>query len=472
MDVAAVPHYLEKHLRDLEDGVNISPGHRFGLFFPVWEKDSWRLNEKTKTNALSQVLSTNAPQISLLEAIVARQQHLATSNHPTHFSVAAKATAPFISGIGYEHPLENGFSFLSPYGLPYLPGSSVKGVVRRAAEQLATGWADENQLWEFIYIWILFGFDASSGYLSEPSRRDSDDFVLSERRQLHHSFLHYAEAKLYDPAALMYFLGSVLSGEDLVHYLKDPAVFLKDLANSKSGSLNEKTALCERIHYQGALRFWDVFPRPPRNSIPHGLFKMDILTPHYGTYYQQSDPPADCGQPLPNVFLTVAPGCDFIFHVDCKLSNVPEPLRSRCHDLLSQAFSHAFEWLGFGAKTSVGYGQMEHYEPYRVQKGMKPSAPPESQVPHRQDTVEPAVEVEVWDGATLIWTIQNKRLTVTHQVEKRDAKPRTAFWIDPDRSKIPEAMHKRLFKDRRAVRAKVTVSVRGNLFEIVSIEDN
>ena len=36
-----------------------------------------------------------------------------------------------------EHPLENGFAFLQPYGLPYLAGSGVKGVLRQTARLLA-----------------------------------------------------------------------------------------------------------------------------------------------------------------------------------------------------------------------------------------------------------------------------------------------------------------------------------------------
>lgn len=55
----------------------------------------------------------------------------------------AIAVSPFTTGLGNEHPLENGFAFLNPYGLPYLPGSGVKGVLRRAARELASGdWGD------------------------------------------------------------------------------------------------------------------------------------------------------------------------------------------------------------------------------------------------------------------------------------------------------------------------------------------
>ena len=41
----------------------------------------------------------------------------------------------FITGLGRSHPVENGFAWHSTLGTPYLPGSSVKGMVRAWAEQ-------------------------------------------------------------------------------------------------------------------------------------------------------------------------------------------------------------------------------------------------------------------------------------------------------------------------------------------------
>lgn len=40
----------------------------------------------------------------------------------------------FVTGLGAPHPLENGFTFDRAAGVPYLPGSSVKGVARAGAE--------------------------------------------------------------------------------------------------------------------------------------------------------------------------------------------------------------------------------------------------------------------------------------------------------------------------------------------------
>lgn len=43
----------------------------------------------------------------------------------------------FVTGLGRSHPVENGFAWHPTLGVPYLPGSSVKGIVRAWAEREA-----------------------------------------------------------------------------------------------------------------------------------------------------------------------------------------------------------------------------------------------------------------------------------------------------------------------------------------------
>lgn len=83
---------------------------------------------------------------------------------------------------------------------------------------------------------------------------------------------------------------------------------------------------------------------------------MDILNPHHTKYYQEGHAPADCENPVPNFFLTVPEGSEFTFHVQCETSRLPDTLQSRWQELVKAALGHAFNWLGFGAKTAVGYG--------------------------------------------------------------------------------------------------------------------
>ena len=119
-------------------------------------------------------------------------------------------------------------------------------------------------------------------------------------------------------------------------------------------------------HLRGALVFWDVIPQIKGDSLT-----VEIMTPHQSHYYQEkrdhkagnSITPHDSGQPNPISFLTVPPKSGFVFHVQCDLAHLDRIAPALAANglwktLLEAAFIHAFKWLGFGAKTAVGYGAM------------------------------------------------------------------------------------------------------------------
>jgi CRISPR-associated protein Cmr6 len=128
-----------------------------------------------------------------------------------------------------------------------------------------------------------------------------------------------------------------------VRYLADPTLFLSDLDD-----------LRQSIHARGALTFWDVFPKPAK-----GALTVEIMTPHYTEYYQNGGTPNDAGQPTPIPFLAVPAESAFDFHVVCEPHYLPDALRPTWKALLRGVFTHAFDWMGFGAKTAVGYGIMQ-----------------------------------------------------------------------------------------------------------------
>jgi CRISPR-associated protein Cmr6 len=311
MAIAAVPAYLGS------DFSSASPGMRFGMYLKLWGKNNrtgerlWtthdlnyriagrdrierEFKDENKTAALGEATRLNPHDRQLMAALLARQTMLAERLQPSGqlLRVDANAIAPFTTGLGNEHPLENGFAFLNPYGLPYLPGSGVKGVLRQAARELASGdWGD------------------SHGW--EPDER----FLLEL-------------AKTRIPMTML----DVLFGKQ-----------------SSDG---------ETEHVRGALRFWDVFPQVPGTHLD-----VEVMTAHQSHYLQGTDTPHESGQPNPINFLTVPPGAGFHFHVQCDqpfltrlAPELAEP--SVWQSLLSAALEHAFDWLGFGAKTAVGYGAM------------------------------------------------------------------------------------------------------------------
>lgn len=255
----AVPLYV---LNAADNFADCPPGHRFSLYFPLWN-GGWTIDNSAKAQALRQSLNLGSAAAPL-NALIARQLVLAEALPENRCLVIdALSSAPFATGLGLEHPIENGFAFLSPYGLPYLAGSGVKGVLRRAAEELNAE-----------AVLALFGPD------TEDIRKPED-------------------------------------------------------------------ARC------GALTCWDVFPHPPENELA-----VEIMTPHYGDYYQGNSSPHDAGKPNPIPFLAVPAGSAFRFVVTCEPSLLPGNMRDNWKLTLEAIIKHAFDWLGFGAKTAVGYGAM------------------------------------------------------------------------------------------------------------------
>ena len=62
----------------------------------------------------------------------------------------------FVTGTGNAHPLENGFTWHPTLGMPYLPGSSVKGLVRAVIETALDDSDDERK--RLLKLW--FGTEA------------------------------------------------------------------------------------------------------------------------------------------------------------------------------------------------------------------------------------------------------------------------------------------------------------------------
>uniref|UniRef100_A0A7C2WB43 Type III-B CRISPR module RAMP protein Cmr6 n=2 Tax=Thermorudis TaxID=1649508 RepID=A0A7C2WB43_9BACT len=100
----------------------------------------------------------------------------------------------------------------------------------------------------------------------------------------------------------------------------------------------------------GQLVFFDAIPI-------EGLeLALDVMTPHYPDYYQGKEPwPTPWQNPVPITFLTVAPGTTFAFAVGLR-QGVTDPQR-RLRALAETWLRQGLAELGFGAKTTSGYGR-------------------------------------------------------------------------------------------------------------------
>ena len=445
MSIAAVPNYLQQ----IDPGFYLSapPGHRFLLYFPCWGENGetggidWRTKDRVRKFKRRQgqlvddgwtdiensqfactIAACKSPQYDeekprarkptadpglkpwkpLMDGLLKRQEAAASQiAGGALFHLSALAIAPFTTGLGNEHPLENGFAFLNPYGLPYLPGSGVKGVLRQAARELASGeWGD------------------SCGW--STGKR----------------FSHPTPAR-----------GSGTRGEGLS--------VIDVLFGLESGD-------GDTVHLRGALSIWDVIPQITSDNL-----LVEIMTPHQKHYYQDGQYPHESGQPTPISFLTVPPGSRFVFHVQCDLAHLerlaPELTQDgRWKGLVEAAFAHAFDWLGFGAKTAVGYGTMVAPEETRPSLGL---AGPQTPDTAGQSSLTQST-TERWQGVLLKLNSGNGELSVTHQGSSaRVARPDS----DRLRQKMTAERQARLAKKKELGGCTVDVEKVGNAWRIVDI---
>ena len=382
MPVAAVPRYLGN------DFSSASPALRFGVFLPIWIAradqeqevrdgasrrssegrrlkqtiesrgiaatiedllqrgrlpDLWEKSDAGSRESWKKVITLTPHDRDRMTALAARYEtlfHCASASSNT-MELIATSVAPFATGLGNEHPLENGFAFLNPYGLPYLPGSGVKGVARRAAEELAHRDYFGSGVWTLPAIWHLFGFEPCLKPEGSAEQAAWDEWVSGFS-------VSTAEIEGY-----------------LIAVLDDTSEPSRKLKQRILAASDPFRALLQQreLSVRGALEFWDVIPEINDNDLT-----VEIMTPHQSHYYRNdayhgSTAPHDSGRPTPIHFLAVPPNTGFTFHVRCnhhRLSRCgPEVDNGRWRILLEAAFEHAFEWLGFGAKTAVGYGAMK-----------------------------------------------------------------------------------------------------------------
>ena len=100
---------------------------------------------------------------------------------------------------------------------------------------------------------------------------------------------------------------------------------------------------------KGKVIFMDAYPV----EWPNGLFRVDVMNPHYGPYYKSKGkkPPGDWYNPVPVFYLTVNEGVKYRFIIAGKDSEL------LC--LAKKWLEFALEHIGVGAKGSQGYGIFE-----------------------------------------------------------------------------------------------------------------
>ena len=105
----------------------------FDKFCNTW-RDDWSMTAKEKLEWIQTVTRTVGKR-EQIDAYVKRQARMIQTLGGS-FGVFSTESR-FVTGIGRSHPVENGFAWHPVLGTPYLPGSSIKGLLRAWSEQEA-----------------------------------------------------------------------------------------------------------------------------------------------------------------------------------------------------------------------------------------------------------------------------------------------------------------------------------------------
>jgi len=220
-----------------------------------------------------------------------------------------KTTSRLVIGLGDESIYETNIKLMRNYGVPYIPGSALKGVAKhRIAETL-----QEN---------------------SEKYR--GDFYALAGRVQ------------------------KALDGRDEDFYAELTSLDWELVLGGPSGSLTLAVGKALELfrevfgttNNEGTVIFFDALPLP-ESLKEKPMLELDIMNPHYPNYYQGNEPPGDWQEPKPIFFLTVPEGIGFKVAVSSVASE--EKHVDVAFELLKTALSE----FGVGAKTALGYGRLE-----------------------------------------------------------------------------------------------------------------
>lgn len=138
---APMSDMIRRALEDANKGITTyaNPGLLYDRAINIWSGPGkkWKTQPDAKKDFLRTIMVCSAQAMArtapLLASLHDRRQALwvAMQAKPMEVTLAA----PLVSGVGMSHALKTGFVWDRNLGVPYLPGSSLKGAVRAWAAQ-------------------------------------------------------------------------------------------------------------------------------------------------------------------------------------------------------------------------------------------------------------------------------------------------------------------------------------------------
>ena len=131
-----LPIYQPRKVNPSNANLSIAnPGLVYNKFLDKWPSSASDSNFKSlegqeKTCWIDSFVSGGPyGKADVLKGASQRLERLALANGARKPEIYA-STGPFVTGMGLSHPVENGFLWHHTLGVPYLPGSSVKGLIK------------------------------------------------------------------------------------------------------------------------------------------------------------------------------------------------------------------------------------------------------------------------------------------------------------------------------------------------------
>lgn len=263
-----VPEFKKEFLAQT-DNIKLA----YDKFIPFLTKINGRLvtvrdkeiNQELKKEVFGKVKSIRKDYINkLLSSLDERFSKIATT-------ITLKTQSRMVIGLGSGSVLENSLRLHHIYGFPYIPSTTIKGVLRA------------------YNVLKIINFD------------------LSKYEQKEWEIENIKELKGNSPEEMIV---RIFGNQQL----------------------------------KGQVIFFDALPK----KLPE--FEEDITNVHYPEYYRNGKPPADNQSPNPIKFLTLKAGTEFNFYyID----------ESKIYSTIKEDIIKASKIIGFGAKTSIGYGIFE-----------------------------------------------------------------------------------------------------------------
>ncbi len=231
-----------------------------------------------------------------------------------------KTVSPLLLGVGEPSAVEVGLTIHPTWGVPYIPGSALKGLLSH-------------------YLMATYGPEKLGIHPSDPNHPEPERAAY--------------QAVTWQGTKISHGPGEVYR-----------AIFGAPTADSDDDYPETSGALVGQVTFHDAL----MKPLPEKDS--PGPYLRDIVNPHVPSYYkdghQGNQWPNDRESPIPVFYIAVRPQLEFRLAI----SGAPE-----LQELTLQLLIEALRSWGVGAKTRAGYGRFSGSEENGEVRIIKPPAP-------------------------------------------------------------------------------------------------